>query len=99
MLLELLDHAVEIGIAGTKAPCEPVPTALGNPFAIGDNLELTRLPRLNDGFNVEVLLDEGHETRDLGFVVLSCRAVNDLDLHLFSNLLRAANLMAHGPSS
>jgi hypothetical protein len=88
---ELLDHAIEIGIARAKAPCQPIPTALGNPLAVSDNLELTSLPRRNDGFNVEALLDEGHETRDLGLVVLSCRAVNDLDLHLFSDLLRVAS--------
>jgi len=78
---ELLDHAIEIGIARAKAPCQPIPTALGNPLAVSDNLELTGLPRRNDGFNVEALLDEGHETRDLGLVVLSRWAVNDLDLH------------------
>jgi len=78
---ELLDHAIEIGIARAKAPCQPIPTAVGNPLAISDNLELTGLPRRNDGFNVEALLDEGHETRDLGLVVLSRWAVNDLDLH------------------
>jgi hypothetical protein len=92
VLLELLDHAIEIGIAGTKAPCEPVPTALGNPLAVSDHLELTGLTRRNHGFNVEALLDEGHETRDLGLVVLSRRAVNDLDLHsvLISLLLDEA---------
>jgi hypothetical protein len=89
-LLELLDHAIEIGIAGSKAPCEPVPTALGNPLAVSDHVELAGLPRRNDSLNVEALLEEGRETRDLGVVVLSCRAVNDLDLHLFSNLLRVA---------
>jgi len=78
---ELLDHAIEIGIARAKAPCQPIPTALGNLLAVSDNLELTGLPRRNDGFNVEAILDEGHETRDLGLVVLSCRAVNNLDLH------------------
>ncbi len=88
--LSCVDHTIEIGIAGAKAPCEPVPTALGNHLAVSDNLELTGLPRRNDGFNVEVLLDEGHETRDLGLVVLSCRAMNDLDLHLSSDLLRIA---------
>ena len=36
MLLELLDHAIEIGIAGAKAPCEPVPVALGSPLAVSD---------------------------------------------------------------
>ena len=55
MLLELLDHAIEIGISGTKAPCEPVPAALGNPLAVSDNLELTGLIRHSDGFNVEAL--------------------------------------------
>jgi hypothetical protein len=86
-LLELLDHLVEIGIAGAKAPCEPVPAALGNPLAISQNLKLTPIPRLKDSFNIETLLDEGHETRDLGLVVLSCRAMNDLNPHRFSNLL------------
>ena len=87
MLLKLLDHTFEIRIAGAKAPCEPAPTALGNPLAVSDHLELTELTGRNDGFNAEALLDEGHETRDLGLVVLSRRAVNDLNLHLFSNLL------------
>ena len=81
MLLELLDDAIEIGIARAKAPCEPVPTALGNPLAVRDHLELTGLTRRNDGFNAQALLDEGHETRDLGLVVLSRRAVNDFYLH------------------
>jgi hypothetical protein len=85
LLFDLLDHAIEIGIARAKAPRELVPTALGNPLAVNNNLELTSLPRRNDGFNVEALLDEGHETRDLGLVVLSCRAVNNLDLHQLFN--------------
>ena len=88
MLRELLDHTFEIGIAGAKAPCEPVPTALGNLLAVRDHLELTELTRRKDGFNAEARFDEGHETRDLDLVVLSRRTVNDLDLHLFSNLLR-----------
>ena len=87
MLFELLDHTFEIRIAGAKTPCEPVPTALGNPFAVSDHLELTGLTRRKDGFNAAALFDEGHETRDLGLVVLSRRTVNDLDLHLFSNLI------------
>jgi len=87
-LLKLLDHAIEIGIAGAKASCQLVPTALSDPLAVSDNLELTGLPRRKDGFNVEALLDEGYETRDLSVVVLSCRAVNDLDFHLFSKPFR-----------
>lgn len=83
-----LDHAFEIGIAGAKAARKPVSTALGDFFAIGEYLELTGVPRLSDSLNTEALLDEGHETRDLGVVVVSGRAMNDLDLHLFSNTLR-----------
>ena len=77
----MLQQAIEIGVAGSKSPREPVPTALGNSLAVRDHLELTGLTRRNDGFNVEALLDEGRETRDLGTVVLSGRAVNDFDLH------------------
>jgi len=87
VFLELLDYSFDIRIAGAKASCEPVPTALGNPFAVGDHLELTGLTRRKDGFHAEALFDEGHETRDLGLVVLSRRAVNDLDLHRFSNVI------------
>jgi hypothetical protein len=53
----LLDYAIEIGITSAKAPREPVPTALGNPLAVSDNVELTCLPWRNHGFNVEALLD------------------------------------------
>jgi hypothetical protein len=80
-LLELLDHAIQVGITGAKPSREPVPAALGYPFAVSDNLELTSLAWHNDGFNVEAPLDEGYETRNLGLVVLSRRAMNDLDLH------------------
>jgi hypothetical protein len=50
-------------------------------LTVRDHLELTGLTRRNDGFNVQALLDEGRETRDLGTVVLSRRAMNDFDLH------------------
>jgi len=81
MLLELLDHIIEIGIAGAKSPCEPVPTPLGNSLAVHDHVELTGLARRTGGIDIQALLDEGHETRDLGLVVLSSRAINDFDLH------------------
>jgi len=77
----LLDQAIEIRIPGSKSPREPISAALGNPLAVRDHLELTGLTRRNDGFNVQALLDEGRETRDLGTVVLSRRAMNDFDLH------------------
>jgi hypothetical protein len=60
----LLDHAIEIGIARANAPCQPIPTALGDPLAVSDNLELTDLPRRNNGFNVEAFLDEGSKSKD-----------------------------------
>ena len=62
--LELLNHAIEIGIACSKFPCEPVPTSLGNSFAVREHLELTGLTRRNDRVNTQAFLDEGHETRD-----------------------------------
>ena len=82
MLLELLNHVIGIGIAGAKAPREPVPAALGNPLAVREHLELTSLTRCQDGVDAHALLDEGHETRDLDLVVLSSWAVNDFDLHV-----------------
>ena len=80
-LLEQLDHAVEIGITGAKASCEPVPAPLGNRLAVRDYVELAGITRRKEGVNAQALLDEGHETRDLGAVVLSSRAVNDFNLH------------------
>jgi hypothetical protein len=77
----LLDQAIEIGVAGAKAPREPVPTSLGNSFAVCDHIELTGLTRGDDGVNVQALFDKGRETRDLGTVVLSRWAMNDFDLH------------------
>jgi hypothetical protein len=79
--LKLLDYAFEIGIAGAEAPGQPVSSAFDDLLAVSQNFELTSLPGRKDGFNVEALLDEGHEARDVSLVVLSCRAVNDLDLH------------------
>jgi hypothetical protein len=57
VLLGLIDQAIEIGIASAKAPRKPVSPALGYPLAIGDKLELTCLPRLKHGFNIQALLD------------------------------------------
>lgn len=84
MLLKLLDHCVEIGIASAKLPCEPVPAPLSNPFAVRDHLELTGLTGRKDGIDSQALLDQGHETRDVSLVVLSRWAVNDFDFHFRS---------------
>jgi hypothetical protein len=81
MLLKLSDHLVEVGIARAEAPREPVSTPFGDPLAIGYHFELTRLSGLEEGINSEPLLDHGHETRDLGLVVLSGGAMNNFDFH------------------
>ena len=86
----MLYQAIEIGVAGSKSPREPISTALGNPLAASDHVELTGLTRCNDGFNVQALLDEDRETRDPGIVVLSRRVVNDFDLHSVLLTLREA---------
>ena len=80
-LLKLVNHIIEIGIAGAEASGQPVSTALGDPLAVSENFELTGLPGRKDGFNVEALLEEGHEARDLSLVVLSRRAVHNFNLH------------------
>jgi hypothetical protein len=78
---ELLHHTIEIRISCAKAPCEPVSAALGNGLAIGDHLKLAGCAGPNRSVNAEPLLDEGRETRDFGFVILSRRAGDNLDLH------------------
>jgi hypothetical protein len=83
--LELLNHSVEIRIPGAKAPRQPVPAALGDPLAVRDHFELPGLGRHKLGIQAEALLDEGHETRNLGLVVRSCRAVHDFDFHYRSH--------------
>jgi hypothetical protein len=84
-LLKLPDNTVEIGIAGAKLPRKPVPTAPRDYLAVRHHVKLARVPRRQDSFNPQPLLDEGHETRDLCLVVLSRRTVNDFTLILFSN--------------
>lgn len=79
--LKLLHNAAKIGVAGAQTSCEPVSASFGNLFAIRKYLELTSLARRENGIDTQLLLDEGHETRDLDLVVFSSRAMNDLDLH------------------
>lgn len=81
LLLKLLHHSIQIRIPRAKLPREPISAALGNLLAVRNHLELTSLPRRKDGLNPQALLDEGHETRDLKFVVFSRRAVHDFHFH------------------
>jgi hypothetical protein len=78
---ELLNHFLQIWITGPKAPREPVSAALGNSFAVRYHVELASLTGCAGRVNIQALLDQGHETRDLGTVVLSRWTVNDFDLH------------------
>ena len=84
--LDLLNHAVEVGITPAETSSEPVPAALTNFLSVRDNLKLTGFSTRDDGFNIETLLDEGRETRNLGFVVPSRWAVNNLNLHCVRSL-------------
>jgi hypothetical protein len=80
-VLELLNDAIGIGVAGAKASGKPVSTAAHDSLAIGEHFKRTSLAGRNDGINAEPLFDQGHETRDLGFVVLSRRAGTYLNFH------------------
>lgn len=80
--LKPLHYVIQIGVAGAKAPCEPVSAALGNGLAIGDDLKLASLTWLCRRVDAEAFLDEGREPRDLLLITVSCRAVNDFDLHI-----------------
>jgi hypothetical protein len=79
-------HKREIGIAGAKTTRKPVSSALGDPLTVRNYIELAALPGRKNDFNVQLFFDERHETRDLCPVVLSRRAVNDFDFHLFPRL-------------
>jgi len=81
MLLESGDDRVEIGGAAAKPPREPVPAAFRDFLAVRDHVELAKFAERRDSVDAEALLDEGHETRDLGTVVLSRRTLHDFDLH------------------
>jgi hypothetical protein len=79
--LELVNHAIEIRVAGAKASGEPVAAAFCYSLAIGQHVKLASLSRRNHGVNAQPLFDHGCETRGLGFVALSRRAGMDLNLH------------------
>jgi hypothetical protein len=80
-LLQLINHALQIRIAGAKASGEPVASALHHCLAIGQHFKLSCLSRRDNGINAQPLFNQGHETRDLGFVVPSSRAGKYLNVH------------------
>ena len=81
MPLELLDNAIEVGIASAEFLREPVAAPGGNFFAVGEYVELACFAGREDRVDAQPFLDEGRETRDLRGVVVSGGAVNDFDFH------------------
>ncbi len=78
------DHAFEVRVARAELARKPVAAAHRDLLLIREHVELTLLANLEDGVYIEALLDQGRETRGLGLVVLSRRAILDFDLHLAS---------------
>jgi len=78
---ELLDHFLKVWITRAKAPREPVAAALCDFFTVRYHFELASFARRANSLNAEALLDQGHETRDLGTIVVSSWTMNDFDLH------------------
>ena len=84
---------IEIRVAGAESPRQPVPAALGDRLAVHDHLELALRPGKRHDVDTETLSDEGHETRDLGFVVLSRRAGTYLNFHFQDSKGEKAKLL------
>jgi hypothetical protein len=80
-LLELVNHAFQIRIAGAKASGKPVPAALHHCLTIGQHFKLAGLALRNHGINAQPLFNHGRETRGLGFVALSRGAGPYLNFH------------------
>jgi len=80
-LLQLVNHAIKVRIAGAKASGEPVPAALRYCCPIGQHRKLAGFTGRNHGIDSEPFFNQGHETRDLGFIVSSCRAGTYFDIH------------------
>jgi hypothetical protein len=81
VLLQFLDHSIQIRIPSPEAPRKPVSPSLRDLLPIRHNIKLTRLSRHKHYFHIQPILDQVHETRDLYLVILSRRAVNDFNLH------------------
>jgi hypothetical protein len=50
VLLDLLDHTIEIGIASAETSCNPIPATLNNLLAVHDHIELSGLTGDELGF-------------------------------------------------
>ena len=85
-LLQLVNHALKVRIAGAEASGEPVSAALCDGLAISQQRKFARLAGRNHGIDSEPFLNQGCETRSFGFVALSRRAGAYLNVHLFSKL-------------
>lgn len=80
-LLELIHHTLKIRIASAKTSGEPVSAAFHYSLAIGQHFKLAGFARRHHGVNTQPLFNQGHETRDLGFVVFSRGAGTYLNFH------------------
>lgn len=92
---ETLDDAIQIRVAAAEAASEPVPAAFRDFLAVSEHVELPGLARCAKHFNIQTLLDLGHETRDLGLVILSRWAVNDFYLQFGSILFAAVSYLSN----
>ena len=82
MLLYPRHHRVEVGVSCAEAPRQEISAPLGDRLSVNDDVELPFCSRFEQRLNAELVFDHGHETRDLGAIVLSGGAVNDLDFHV-----------------
>jgi hypothetical protein len=87
-LLQLINHAIQIGIACAKASGEPVAAAFYNWLSISQHRKLAGFARCNYGINSEPFLNHGCETRSFGFVALSRRAGTYFYFHPFLQIVR-----------
>lgn len=81
---EQFDYILKVRVACAELPGEPVASTGNDRFPVDEHIELAGFSGLLDSFDLKLLLDKGCETRSLGLVALSRRAVVNLDIHLVS---------------
>jgi hypothetical protein len=96
MVAKCLDGIFEVGIAGSELAGEPVAPAFHNSMAVGNQIKLASRTRLQCNVDIELLFNEGCETRSLGFVVASRKAIVDFYAHcgLLDRNIRLLNNLA-----